>query len=60
MREFERGWKVYPVIGFGDGKVNGRDKAGVLYVKNYDHDGDYSWNSNNYLRGDTAFIMPRS
>ena len=59
MREYERGWKVYPVIGFGDGVRNGRDMTGIPYVKNYDHEGDYSWNANNYIREDTAFIMPR-
>lgn len=42
MSEYERGWKTYPVIGFGDGKRNGFDMDGVPYVERYDHDGDYS------------------
>ena len=30
------------------------------YVARYDHGGDFSWNSNNYVHGDTARIKPRS
>lgn len=59
MREYESGWKAYSVIGFGEGVVNGSDMTGVPYVKRYDHGGDYSWNCNNYVRGDAAYIMPR-
>ena len=29
------------------------------YVARHDHDGDYSWNCNNYVHGDTARIRPR-
>ncbi|WP_165047559.1 MULTISPECIES: hypothetical protein [unclassified Adlercreutzia] len=59
MRDFESAWKVYPVVGFGEGVRNGSDVTGVPYVARYDHDGDYSWNCNNYVQGDTAYIMPR-
>jgi len=41
----------FPVIGFND--------EGRAYVERYDHDGDYSWNSNNYPQGDTCRIKPR-
>lgn len=57
MREYEHGWKTYPVIGFGGGKRNGFDLNGVTYVEHYDHDGDYSWNIN--VRDETAYILPR-
>lgn len=59
MREYQHGWKTYPVVGFGDGKRNGVDMSGVPYVSCYDHDGDYSWNINNYVRGEVARIVPR-
>ena len=36
----------------------GQDMTGVPYVKNYDHDGDYSWNCNNYLREEAYRIAP--
>lgn len=52
-------WEPYPVIGFGEGKRNGEDVTGVPFVKQFDHDGDYSWNINNYVRGDVAHIKPR-
>lgn len=29
------------------------------YVAKCDHDGDYSWNCNNYVHGDMARIKPR-
>lgn len=30
------------------------------YVAHYDHDGDFSWNCNNYVHGDMARIRPRA
>lgn len=60
MREFDCGYKPYEVIGFGSGKSNGTDMTGIPYVRRYDHDGDYSWNSNNYVREATCRIQPRS
>lgn len=44
--------------GFGEGKRNGEDVTGVPYVENYDHDGDCTWNINNYVRTDTVRIVP--
>ena len=72
MREHESGWKAYPVVGFGqpagnaiavraetpDGKVS-VTYPDLPYVARYDHDGDFSWNSNNYVHGETARIRPR-
>lgn len=69
LREHERGWKAYPVVGFGqpagnaiavrvetaDGKVS-VTYPDLPYVARYDHDGDFSWNSNNYVHGETARI----
>lgn len=60
MREFESGHELFEVAGFGDGKRNGQDMTGVPYVKHYDHDGDWSWNINNYVREDTCRIAPRA
>jgi hypothetical protein len=60
MRNVHDGFKPYKVVGFGmDKYVNGRKRIGVPYVDMYDHDGDYSWNVNNYVSGDTCKIKPR-
>ena len=59
MRTYD-GLAAYPVVGFGgSGRVNGSVREGVPYVALYDHDGDYSWNPNNYVDGDTCRITPR-
>lgn len=60
MREYESGYKLFEVAGFGDGRRNGQDVTGVPYVKQFDHNGDWSWNINNYVREDTCRIAPRS
>lgn len=65
-------WEAYPVVGFGQPWTNriavwidapdGRREVTYPdrpYVARYDHDGDFSWNSNNYVHGDTARIKPR-
>lgn len=65
-------WKAYPVVGFGQPEFNrisvwveGADgKTEVTYpdlpyVAWMDHDGDFSWNSNNYVHGPMARIKPR-
>ena len=59
MRDVGDEIRAYPVVGFGSGTINGRDCNGVAYVKRYDHDGDYSWNCNNYPQGKTCRIVPR-
>ena len=59
MNEYESGPELFEVIGFGDGGNGRSDLQGVPYVKRYDHDGDWSWNTNNYLRTDTCRIAPR-
>lgn len=64
-------WEAYPVAGFGQPSGNrivvwadrpdGRREAtypDLPYVANLDHDGDYSWNCNNYVREETARVMP--
>ena len=65
-------WAAYPVVGFGqppfnrisiwvdtpDGKVD-VTYPDLPYVARYDHDGDFSWNSNNYVHGDAVRIKPR-
>lgn len=65
-------WEAFPVVGFGQpgsGSIpvsidtpDGRRKVtypDLPFVARYDHDGDFSWNSNNYVRGDAARIKPR-
>ena len=65
-------WKAYPVVGFGQPPFNrisvwvdapdGRKDVtypNLPYVAMYDHDGDFSWNSNNYVHGSIARIKPR-
>ena len=58
MREYEAGYELFEVIGVGDGMSNGQDMTGVPYVKRYDHDGDYTWNSNNYLTEAAYRVAP--
>ena len=72
LREHENGWRAYPVVGFGqpagnaiavrvetpDGRVS-ITYPDLPYVARYDHGGDFSWNSNNYVHGETACIKPR-
>ena len=65
-------WKAYPVVGFGQPEFNkisvwvkaddGRTEVtypDLPYVAWMDHDGDFSWNSNNYVHGPLARIKPR-
>ena len=52
-------WKAYPVVGFGDGVVNGSDRTGKPYVKRYCNDGSYATNPNNYVRAGKCRIKPR-
>ena len=65
-------WEAFPVVGFGqpDGAgiavwvdmPDGRKDVtypDMPYAARYDHDGDFSWNPNNYVRGDVARIKPR-
>ena len=65
-------WRKFPVVGFGqpehnrisvwvktpDGKTD-VTYPDLPYVAMLDHDGDFSWNCNNYVHGDTARIAPR-
>ena len=73
MRTVGGGWETFPVVGFGQPAFNriavridapdgARDVTypDLPYVANYDHDGDFSWNSNNYVHGDTVRIRPRA
>lgn len=50
------GWAKRPVVGFGDGYVNGRDVTGVPYTDLYHAYGDAKDNSNNYPDGDTVRV----
>lgn len=65
-------WEPFPVVGFGQPEFNriavGVDKPNgrrevtypdLSYVAKCDHDGDFSWNCNNYVHGDMARIKPR-
>ena len=65
-------WKAYPVVGFGQPEFNrisvwveaedGKTEVtypDLPYVAWMDHDGDFSWNSNNYVHGPLARIKPR-
>ena len=65
-------WESLPVVGFGQPSGNRiavevdvpNDRKKVVYpdlpyVAKRDHDGDFSWNCNNYVHGDTARIKPR-
>lgn len=73
MRSCGERWEAHLVVGFGQPAHNRiavyidrpdgrRDIAypDLPYVANYDHDGDFSWNPNNYVHGDIARIRPRA
>lgn len=57
------GLATYPVVGFSERPVPLAQGGGSLerrpYVAMYDHDGDWSWNLNNYPKDDIARIRPR-
>lgn len=72
LRTVGEKWEAFPVVGFGQpgsGRIavdvdtpDGRRKItypDLPFVALYDHDGDFSWNSNNYVHGDAARIKPR-
>ena len=65
-------WGSYPVVGFGQPECNRipvrvETPGGTAriaypdrpYVARYGCDGDFSWNANNYVHGDTAMIRLR-
>lgn len=54
MLRYEGKPEVYTVAGIAppDTIRNGSDVSGLPYVDLYGRDGDYSWNINNYLRGE--------
>ena len=71
MRTVREEWVAFPVVGKGQPEFNRiavtvdtpdgkRDISypDLPYVAMYDHDGDFSWNSNNYVHGSTARIKP--
>lgn len=46
-------YEKHTVLGFGADEVrNGKNVKGKPYVDLYDHDGDYTWNINNYIHDD--------
>lgn len=47
----EGSWNAYPVVAF--------DADGTPLVARYDHDGDWSWNPNNRVAGETVRVVPR-
>ena len=72
LRGIGDNWEAYPVVGFGQPSSNriavwvdlpdGKKDAtypDLPYVVRHDQDGDYSWNCNNYVHGNTARIRPR-
>ena len=59
MDEYESGKKLFEVMGFGAEDDSDKDRRGVPYVNRFDHDGDFSWNINNYVRTDKCMIRPR-
>lgn len=49
--EFDGHWKHYPMVG--------TTEDGVPLIARYDHDGDWSWNSNNHVKTESVLIVPR-
>lgn len=55
---YESNPELFEVVGFGEDDAP-RGFKGVPFVNRYEHDGDYSWNGNNYIDADTCRIAPR-
>ena len=55
---YESNPELFEVVGFGADDAP-RGFKGVPFVNRYEHDGDYSWNGNNYIDADTCRIAPR-
>ena len=73
LRGVDGSWGSYPVVGFGQPECNRipvrvETPGGTAriaypdrpYVARYGCDGDFSWNTNNYVHGDTVRIRPRA
>lgn len=58
MSGYESTPELFEVVGFGADDAP-RGFKGVPFVNRYEHDGDYSWNGNNYIDADTCRIAPR-
>ena len=58
MSGYESTPELFEVVGFGADDAP-RGFKGVPFVNRYEHDGDYSWNGNNYIDADTCRIVPR-
>lgn len=57
IRDYNSKYQVYTVLGFGaDEMRNGRNVKDVPYVDMYDHNGDYTWNINNYIFNETIRV----
>ena len=55
--QYESGYEKHTVLGFGTNEMrNGHNVSGVPYVDLYDHNGDYTWNINNYILTDTIKV----
>ena len=57
-QDFDDGWKTFPVVGLGT-DADGYGKQGVPYIAWLDHDGDWVWNPNNWIKSETVRIKPR-
>ena len=49
--------RTMPVAGFGRHRGEGPE---LPYVERYDHDGDWLWNTNNFIRAERVRIRPRA
>ena len=68
VADFNGAWEHYPVVGFGQAycrrprslseEADDSDKR--PYVACFYRDGDYSWNPNNYVYGETAKVFSRA
>lgn len=58
MSQYEHGYELFEVVGFGASDAP-RGLEGIPFVSQYEHDGDYSWNANNYIDSETCRIAPR-
>lgn len=57
IQDYRNKYEKYTVVGFGADEVrNGHNVKDIPFVDMYDHNGDYSWNINNYIRTETIKV----
>ncbi len=60
FKEVNDSFASMPVAGFAECGVGRHSGKRMPYMKRYDHDGDWTWNPNNFVLTETCRIKPRA